>query len=352
MTYSVRAGMKRETGIGRQWRSLGSFDCQRASMRGDADQGSRTVQFASGRVFAQLGCCRPAGLHIFAKWRAIDSQPSLGEVARMLRSHDETRERAEQRVPSRSLWLFMLWGAVVMAAYVGVFLFSFGGRSLEEATPELGTYSTSLLVFPILLLSVLVSGTRERFGVRTTPSPRYWIVAGIILASFLALLVLAVIGIGYPWWLTMFLPVALFAVMAFGPIRQLRKARTPDDERWVNEPLSRPARWTTVVIGITLGAVATASPQPWFPVVQVVASLLILVAIVGYRSRWGLARTGFEWGPIHWVAFAVTVGILFGLTALLVRTDWITTWVAVALGVIAAAIMVITALLPTRARRD
>lgn len=70
MTYSVRAGMKRETGIGRKWRSLGSFDCQRASMRGDADQGSRTVQVASGRVFAQLGCCRPAGLHILAKWKA------------------------------------------------------------------------------------------------------------------------------------------------------------------------------------------------------------------------------------------------------------------------------------------
>lgn len=239
-----------------------------------------------------------------------------------------------------------------MAVYVGVFLFSFGGRSLEEATPGLGTYSTSLLVFPILLFSSLASGARERFGVRTTPSPRYWIVVGIILASFLVLLVLAVVGISYPWWLTMFLPVALFAGMAFGPVRQLRKARTPDDQRWVNEPLSRPARWTTAVTGTTLGAVAAVSPQPWFPVVQVVASLLILVAIIGYRSRWGLARTGFEWGPIHWVAFAVTVGILFALTALLVRTDWITAWVAVALGVIAAAIMITAALLPTRARRN
>lgn len=270
----------------------------------------------------------------------------------MLRSHDEARERAEQRAPSRSFALFTLWGALFTAVYVGVFLFSFGGRTLEEASPGLGTYSTSLLVLPVLLFSSLASGARERFGVRTRPSPRYWIVMGIVVVSFLTLLVLTVAGISYPWWLTMLLPVALFTVMAFGPIRQLRRARTPDDERWVNEPLSRPARWTTAVTGTTLGAVAAVSPQSWFPVVQVVAWLLILVAIISYRSRWGLARTGFEWGPIHWAAFAVTVGILFALTALLVRTDWITAWVAVALGVIAVAFMITAALLPTRSRRN
>ena len=270
----------------------------------------------------------------------------------MLRSHDETRERAEQRAASRPFALFMLGAAVAIAAYVGVFLFSFGGRSIEESTPGLGTYSTSLLVFPILLFSVLVSGARERFGVRTTPSLHYWIAVGVILASFLALLALSVIGVTYPWWLTMFLPVALFGVMAFKPVRQLRNGRTPDDERWVNEPLSRPARWTTAITGTTLGAVAAVSPQVWFPVVQVVVSVLILVAIIGYRSRWGLARTGLEWGPIHWGAFAITVGILFALTALLVRTDWITGWVAVALGLAAAAPMVIAAFLPIRAQRN
>lgn len=293
------------------------------SMRGMAgNQDSRVVQDASGHL-ASIALRRACRFAYTFHMESEDLQPSSQEVARMLRSHDEASERAEQRVPSRSFALFMLWGAVVVASYVAVFLFSFAGRPLEEVTSGLGAYSTSLLMFPVVLFSVLVSGARERFGVRTTPSPGYWAVVGLMLACFFALLMLAVIGVSYPWWFTMFLPIALFLAMASGPIQRLRKAPTPDHERWVNEPLSKPVRWTTAIIGIILGAVVAVSPQPWFPLVQVVTSLLILVAIINYRSRWGLARTGFEWGLTQWIAFAVTVGILFALTAMLVRTDWI-----------------------------
>lgn len=276
--------------------------------------------------------------------------PSTGDAARLLQRHDETRDRVEQRTPSRAFASFMLWGAAVIAVSVGVFLLSFDPQPPDEVAAGAGA-STPLLIIPILIFSSLVSGARERFGVRTRPSPGYWIAVGVILAGVLGLQVSIIAGLVYPWWLNLLLPTALFAVMAAGPIRQLRRARTPEEERWTSEPLNQPARSTTTLIGVVLGTVAATSTQPWSPLVQMAIVALIVVALIGYRSRWGLPRTGFEWGPIHWAAFGITVGILFLLTALLTRTDWIDTWVAVALGVVAAAVMVLTSLLPARTRR-
>lgn len=235
-----------------------------------------------------------------------------------------------------------------MALYLAVFLLSFGGRPIGDQT-GLGTLSTTLLVAPILIFGSLAAGTRERFGTRTTAPLRSWIAYAILGVGFLGLMVATVAGLSYPWWLNLAVPGALFIVMASGPIRKLRRAH-PDDEPWPNAPLSPPARRVTAIIGVALGVAAALSSQPWFAFVQLPLMLLLMGSLIAYRTRWGLPQVGIEWGPLHWRAFGVVTGILFGLCAILTRTDWASLWLTIPLGVVVTTLMVSAAILPRRAR--
>lgn len=154
----------------------------------------------------------------------------------------------------------------------------------------------------------------------------------------------------YPWWLNLLAPVAVFVAMAASPLRQLRLASTSDSDSWSNEPLNTPVRWTTSAIGISTGLIAATSTQPFFPIVSAATLILLIVALASWQSSWGPPRTGFEWGPLHWGAFSIAVGILFVLTLLLTRTTWITVWIAVAAGATIAAMLLVAAFLPARPR--
>ncbi|WP_146071659.1 hypothetical protein [Cryobacterium sp. Y50] len=277
--------------------------------------------------------------------------PSRHSAAEQLRSYEDVRNRVTLQGPSRAFALLMLWGAVVLAVYVGVFLFSFGGRPVDEVASGAGGFPyTGILLFPVLIFSSLVSGARERFGIRTKPAPGYWIAYGLIIAGFMTLAGLSIAGVSYPWRLNLLVAVTIFLTMSAGPIRQLRRATTPNPDRWMNEPLSRPARWSTALIGATAGLLAATSTLAWFPVVGATVMMALVVVLGGWRARWGLPRTGYEWGPIHWAAFGIAVGVLFLLTVLLSRTGWITTPISVATGVLVLFVMLIASFLPTRSR--
>lgn len=243
--------------------------------------------------------------------------------------------------------MLLLWYSVVLSVYIGVFLFSFG------ATNANGYSHTVMLPLPVLIFGALISGTRERFSIRTKPSLGSWIAAGLVIAGFLTLGLLNVIEVGYPWWLNLGVAAAAFVTMAVGPVRQLRRARaTADSHRWRNEPLNRPVRWTTALIGAGAGLAAATSTQAWSPIVSIAVMLLFATALTGLRAPWGLPRTGYEWGPIHWTAFGFAMAVLFLLTWLLARTDWVTTATSVAAGVLILLVMLLASFLPPRARRS
>ncbi|AIY00682.1 hypothetical protein ART_1083 [Arthrobacter sp. PAMC 25486] len=276
--------------------------------------------------------------------------PSQDSAARQLRNYEALRSRTSLQGPSRAFALFTLWSAIIVAVYVAVFLFSFGGRTVNEVVSAGGYSSSGILVFPVLLFSSLVRGARERFGIRTKPAPGHWIAYGLIIVGFMTLAGLSIAGVNYPWGLNLLVVVAIFVTMATGPIRQLRRSPASDSDRWGNEPLDRLARLSTTLIGVAAGLLAATITQAWFPLVSAVVMMSLVVVLIGWQARWGLPRTGYEWGPIHWMAFGIVVSVLFLLSVLLSHTSWITTPNSVSVGILVFLVMLIASFLPTRAR--
>lgn len=279
------------------------------------------------------------------------SYPSQASAARQLRNYEALRSRTSLQGPSRAFALFTLWSAIIVAVYVAVFLFSFGGQTANEVVGAGGYSSSQILVFPVLLYSSLVRGARERFKIRTKPAPGHWIAYGLIIVGFMTLAGLRIAGVNYPWSLNLLVAVALFVTMATGPIRQLRRSPSSDADRWGNEPLDRLARISTTLIGIAAGLLASTITQAWFPLVSVMVMMSLGVVLIGWQARWGLPRTGYDWGAIHWMTFGIVVSVLFLMSVLLSHTNWMTTPISVAAGVLIFLLMLIASFLPARARR-
>lgn len=274
-----------------------------------------------------------------------DDYLSASSAAEQLRIHEAVRDRSEGRGPSRGYPLLLLWSAVVLSVYVGAFLWASSSRS---GTGGLGTGAyVSVFLLPTLIFSSLIGGARERFSVRAKPSTLQRVAYALVFSSFGVLLVLGIAAVSYPWWLNLAVAVAMFVVTAVGPLRQLRTAAGRDPERWMNHPLSRPAQWTTALIGVAAGLLAATSAQRvLYSVVSVGTMVVLVVVLIAWRSRWGLPRTGYEWGPIHWSAFGVTMTLLFGLGVVLYRTNWITAPLGIAVGAVIFATMFASSLLP------
>lgn len=265
-----------------------------------------------------------------------------------LRGYAQVRAKVEHRGPSRAFAVLQLWLAAALAAYLGAFLISVVGDPPNEVTAGAADYTSGLLVLPLLLLASLISGARERFSIRTKPSAAHWVAYTLIIGWFAVLLVASITEVTYPWWAALLLPVLLFVTMAAGPIRALSRPRTREAQPWSNEPLRRPARRTTVLIGLTAGLLAATSTQEkWFAVISTAACVvLVVVFLFGWRAEWGLSHTGYEWGPIHWAAFGIVLSGLFTLSVLLANTDWITPPISITAGVLALLVMAYAAFLP------
>ncbi len=301
-----------------------------------------------------MGACRSIFIHVdYTFQMESGNRDVLGDAAAQLRSHDDVRAMVERRGPSRAYATLQLWGALVLGVYGAVFLIAFGGRTVDEiAAGESVGASTMLLLFPVIVFSGLLDSAKQRFSIRRKPSLGFWIAYGLIFGGFGALVVMITVSVTYPWWLNVLVPVALFVTMATAPIRVLLSATTtPVAERWGNEPLSRPTRWATVLIGAMAGVVVATSTQQWFSIVAIVIMLGLVVVMIAWASFAVLPRPGYEWGPIHWSAFGVTMSVLFLVALLLVRTTWITPVVTVIAGVFVFVVMLTASRLPLRPKQ-
>ncbi|QYH36255.1 hypothetical protein [Salinibacterium sp. M195] len=246
-------------------------------------------------------------------------QPTSIEASRHLQQHQEVRDSVNQRGPSRDFAWFSLWSALMVASYVGVFLFAFsaGIGTAGDSNPDKFS-QTSLLVLPILAFTTMTTGARERFGIRRAPARAVWIPLVLALFGMAVLSGLSVFDVPYSRWLIALVALAVFVPLAASAIAQLirvPRSRTPAGRS--PEPLSTPVRWNTAIMGAVAGLLIS------FGAIPIVSALVMIAALAGIaftyvlnESAWVLPRVGFEWGWMQWAAFGITTSTLFAFAVL------------------------------------
>lgn len=244
-------------------------------------------------------------------------------------------------------WLTLV-GAAFASAYVGIWI------AVTTLSLSVGFTSAAMTLLPtILLYTGLVTGSRERFSVRTRTSIRDVVVIIPAMIAFLVFALLSLAGVTYPWWLGIVVGGALFAGLGGSAIVKLVSSPRPASRStpWRSEPLSRPARTVTALVGVALGVVVALAPFPMASsIATVVILLLVIMATVTPGSKLSLASTGFEWGAIHWVGFGIAVAIVYATTLLFPLTTLGSPLGAILCGVVTAAALVIAAFLPRAPR--
>ena len=265
--------------------------------------------------------------------------PSAREAAEQLRSYDAVRERSQERRPPRALILLELWTAIMITAYIATALTTVGRFD-----------SPYHLLLAIGLMTLLSTGARERFAVRKRPMLRTRVVAWVAVLVFLALGLLRIRDIPYPWWIDALVLLAVFCALAAGPFRQwlLPASRT---EHTAPAPLAGPARLNTVLVAALLGFLMTTVVWQYGWMVAIAFPLLGLVELPRLNGPWGLRRTGHDWAPVHWAAFGAGVLLLFALVLLSLSTSLVTALLCITVGSVFTVAMAATALLPRRTSR-
>lgn len=262
----------------------------------------------------------PADAHADSSAKSeFSPQTTSQEAAHQLQQQQEVRDSVQEHGPSRGFAWFQLWAGIMAAAYIGVFLFAFsaGVGTAEDSNP--GNMSqTSLLIVPILAFSVLTTGARERFGIRTALPRSVWIPLVAAILGMFGLAGLSVFDVPYPRWLIALVTLTVLIPIAAPAIAQLIRAPQPRnraDRHYA--PLSKPVRWNTVIMGAVAGLLITSGD------ILIVSMLVMLVALAGImvsfvltESRWILPRAGFEWGWMQWTAFGIATSTLFMFSVL------------------------------------
>ena len=269
-----------------------------------------------------------------------------------LRQVESVHSRADRLEPAREYWQFMLWAAVLASIYAAVFLVAFAGQAADPVSSEHGGNAmATMLAAPVLVFSSLSNGARERFQMRRRPSAVFWVVGGLLITGFAAMAALSLTGIGYPWWINALFPLALFISMAVNPLRGLARTSPRTGTSWSAGPLSRPVRITTLLIGLSLGAMLAVSTHWLGAVFTMVFFMAFLVLMLSsWNTRYGLPRAGYEWGRWHWAGFGASTATMFSATLMISLTDQFAALYGVLGGVVIALIMSVLALPPRAAQ--
>ena len=231
---------------------------------------------------------------------ALTAAQLLGDAERVgvaVRAHTDFRAHA----------MIQGWTAAALFVYAATFLLLFGNPNDPGSTDGVGhNYSyVNVLLIPFFILMQLIQGARNRLPVSVT-LPRRGITLLLVLPSmffFLAAAAAALVGIDYPWWVTLLVATAIAAPLGLLAISTARKAGglashvQPLSPR---SPLGRTAAGMTAGMGAYFGVVAAVTPYPWFPVAALILTLALFVALIGWNARWGLPSIGSRNGrPIY-----------------------------------------------------
>ena len=249
------------------------------------------------------------------------------------------------------------WTTAAIFVYAATFLLLFGSADHTSSTDGVGhNYAyVNVLLIPFFILMQLIQGARNRLPVSVT-LPRRGITLLLVLPSmffFLAAAVAALVGIDYPWWVTLLVATAIAAPLGLLAISTARKAGGTTAHVQFSSPRSPLGRTTagmTAGMGVYFGIVAAVTPYPWFPVAALVLTLLLFVALIGWNARWGLPSIGSEWGQPQWIAFGITFTLLFAQTIVATKTTADTPLIATISSIVIAAPLVCSTLRTYRPR--
>ncbi|KRC62445.1 hypothetical protein ASE14_00995 [Agromyces sp. Root81] len=249
-------------------------------------------------------------------------------------------------LPRPFAWL-LLWGAVMMSAYVGVCVF-FLSSGVSAGT---GTITIGLLLPTALIYSLLVAGTRERFSARLRFRGTFGAAVALLLAGSVVLVGVAIFGPGYPWWVAIVVAGAALLMLGTRPALLLLRTHGVQSaaDPWRAEPLSRSARIVTVAVGLFLGlSTALASVPLALTFVSMPGFVVLVVASAAPGARWGVGRAGYEWGRTQWCAYGAAVAVMYVLAVVLALVGTVPVVASVVCGVVVAGIIAVAAFIPRR----
>lgn len=271
--------------------------------------------------------------------------PSRETAAKQLAAHDRASSRA--RTIPREHVLMLVWSAALITVYIATCL-----MATSSLAPGDGISTPYVLLFPLLTFSGVMNGATQRFGIHARIPRVALVFAIVLLAAFMILTALTLLGTAYPWWINLALPAVLFVGLLVSGRRLLEQSTVDEHSTWEVRPLTAPVRLTTSIVGVALGALVAASATDLATAITAMATMVVLVAMLcAWTTRYGLARAGLEWARIHWIAFGVSVAIAFLAAMLKAWTTALTLPLAIALGAVAAGIVAGSAFVSTRAHR-
>lgn len=255
------------------------------------------------------------------------------------------RERAVGM--SRPYAWIVLWGAVQMSSYLGLWLLI-----VHDGASTISSTTIGVLLPTVLLYSIFIHGARERFSSRTRGSAAYVWVVSVVLVAFFGVGGVALFGPGYPWWVAVVIAVLAFAVLALQPVRLLSRPASADGgvDPWLSEPLVAEPRTLTIVLGLYFGTATALVSVPIAGSLLMIATMfLFIVSISAPHARWSLAQVGYAWGRLHWFAYGATILLIYGVVIALWLAGSLPAGILIPCGVLVAAPLVVAAFLP-RAR--
>ncbi|MCI4656686.1 hypothetical protein [Cryobacterium zhongshanensis] len=263
-------------------------------------------------------------------------------AARLLNEAERVGARSLARTDFRAHAVIQGWSAAGLFVYVATFLLLFGNPNSSASAVGSGYAHANVLMIPLLVLIQLVQGARNRLPVSSAPLRR-GIQLPLILWStivFLAAGTATLLGVEYPWWMSLLVAAAVavpLGGLAIGTSGKARQTTSHPSDASPRPPLSRTAAVVTAGLGAYFGVIAAVTPYSWFPLAAMLFFLALLVQLVGWSARWGLPRVGSEWGQPQWAAFGITFTLLFAITIIAAKTEWNTPLVATISGIVIAA---------------
>ena len=293
----------------------------------------------------------------FERDESVDQSLDALTAAQLLDDAERVGVAVRAHTDFRAHAMIQGWTTAAIFVYAATFLLLFGSADHTGSTDGVGhNYAyVNVLLIPFFILMQLIQGARNRLPVSAT-LPRRGITLLLVLPSmffFLAAAVAALVGIDYPWWVTLLVATAIAAPLGVLTISTARKAGglashvQPPSPR---SPLGRTAAGMTAGMGAYFGVVAAVTPYPWFPVAALILTLALFVALIGWNARWGLPSIGSEWGQPQWIAFGITFTLLFALTIVATKTTADTPLIATISSIVIAAPLVCSTLRTYRRR--
>ncbi len=207
------------------------------------------------------------------------------------------------------------------------------------------------LVLPVIVLSLLTSGARERFTVRKGPGRLWRLGGGLLVVLFVVLAVLRFTDVSYPWPIDALAVLTLFTGMMVQPARLWRLSEA-GAHRISPRPLPTPARFNTALLGAVLGFLIATVEWEYAPLSVVLLLVLMVAELALSHSRWGLRRTGYDWAAVHWVVFGAGTLLLFSLILLSVFTTVLTPVLYISAGSVFLIAMTAAAFLPRQSGHE